>query len=131
MSKAILILPFLCNSGPILIHNSMVFCYCVLGHLGRILIKNPYKHILYPWKTVVIYLKILNLLQSSRLEELSEDYKGYYNANATFCNIFRFAMKLLVNSSSKGEQTPIKEYRGHTTILQGHKSVIYQLQQEQ
>lgn len=131
MSKAMSILPFLCNRGPVPIHNLMVFCYCVLGHLGKILIQNPYKYILYPWKTVVIYLKILYHVQSSRLEELSEGYKGYYNANATFCYIFGFTMKLLVNSTAKGEQTPINEYRGHTAILQGHMSVIYQLQQEQ
>lgn len=92
----------------------MVFCYRVLGHVGRILIKNPYKYILYPWKTVVIYLKILNHVQSSRLEELSEGYKGYYNANATFCSIFGFTMKLLVNSAAKGEQTHINEYSGVT-----------------
>lgn len=102
----------------------MAFCYCVLGHLGQILIKNPYKHILYSWKGTVIHLKILNLVQNSRLEELSEGYKGYYNRNATFCNIFRFAVKLLVKSAAKGEQRPINEYRGHATILQGHMSMI-------
>jgi len=102
----------------------MAFSYCVVRHLGQILIKNPYKHILYFWKGTVIHLKILNLLQSSRLEDLSEGYKGYYNTNATFCNIFRFAMKLLVKSTAKGEQRPIKEYRGHASILQGHVSMI-------
>lgn len=40
-------------------------------------------------------------------------------------------MKLLVNPAAKGKKTPINEYRGHTTILKGHMSVIYQLQQEQ
>lgn len=105
------------QSWPI---KSMAFCYCVLGHLGQILIKKLYKHILYSWKGTVIHLKILNLIQNSRLE----GYKGYYNTNVTFCNIFRFAVKLLVKSAAKGEQRPINEYRGHATILQGHMSMI-------
>lgn len=102
----------------------VAFCYCGLGYLGQILIKNPYKPILYFWKDTVINLKILNLIQSSTLEELSEGYKGYYNTNAMSCNIFRFVMKLLVKSAAKGEQRPINEYRGHATILWGHMSMI-------
>lgn len=103
----------------------MAFYYCVLGHLGQILIKkNIGIDILYFWKGTVIHPKILNLIQNSRLEELSEGHKGYYNTNAISCNIFRFVMKLLVKSAAKGEQRPINEYRGHASILWGHMSMI-------
>lgn len=102
----------------------MTFCYCVQGHLGQLLIKNPYKHILSSWKSTVIHLKTLNLVQSCRMEELSEGFRGYYNTNASSCNSFRFAMKRLVKSTAKGEQRPVNEYRGHATILQGHTLII-------
>lgn len=116
---------FLFNKGLILTHKvSGILLLCSGAPRADLNKKNIGIDILYFWKGTVIHPKILNLIQNSRLEELSEGHKGYYNTNAISCNIFRFVMKLLVKSAAKGEQRPINEYRGHASILWGHMSMI-------